>query len=76
MEDFIVKYMSTILSNKQSEQSKLEICKFFLEYNGEKIYKFGNWIKKMFFKNIKFKTFNRTIFNNKQENETFDIFDY
>lgn len=29
MEDFIVKYMSTILSNKQSEQSKLEICKFF-----------------------------------------------
>lgn len=75
MEDFIVKYMSTILSNKQSEQSKLEICKFFLEYNGEK---FINWEldKKMFFKNIKFKTFNRTIFNNKQENETFDIFDY
>ncbi|MFR7563587.1 AAA family ATPase [Faecalibacillus intestinalis] len=75
MEDFIVKYMSTILSNKQSEQSKLEICKFFLEYNGEK---FINWEldKKMFFKNIKFKTFDRTIFNNKQENETFDIFDY
>ena len=44
-------------------------------YNGEK---FINWEldKKMFFKNIKFKTFNRTIFNNKQENETFDIFDY
>lgn len=71
MEDFIMKYMSTISSNKQSEQSKLEICKFFLEYNDEK---FINWElnKKMFFKNIKFKTFDRTIFNNKQEYEIFD----
>ena len=66
-----MKYMSTISSNKQSEQSKLEICKFFLEYNDEK---FINWKlnKKMFFKNIKFKTFDRTIFNNKQEYEIFD----
>ena len=64
-----------VITSGLVERIGLDQGNFEMKYNGEK---FINWEldKKMFFKNIKFKTFNRTIFNNKQENETFDIFDY
>lgn len=62
-------------SNKQAGTAKIEICNFFLDENNEK---FINWKldRKIFFKNIKFKTFDRTIFNNEKENELFNTLDY